>query len=116
MKNYILESAGRGKIAPALVKKCAQGEAGENLIRSGITQESFCRFLVKIALEMVSKGKDESTITSAFSMLSGANASAAQKALAECSITFEGEKKQSVAAYWLSIGGSKAAPDLSVFD
>lgn len=115
-KNYTLEVNGRGKIAPALAKKCAVGEAGENLIRSGITQENFCAFLVKIALELHAKGKSESDIAMAFSLLSGANASAAQKALAECTVKFEGEKPQSVSAYWLSIGGSKAAPNLALFD
>lgn len=116
MKSYSLESNGRGKIAPALVKKCAQGQAGESLIRSGITQESFCAFLVKIALELSEKGKTESEITQAFSLLSGANASAAQKALAECTITFDGEKPKSVAAHWLASGGASASPNLSVLD
>ena len=81
-----------GKIAAALCKKCAEGEVGESLIRSGITQASFCAFLAQIAIKAMEAGKD-SAIAYAFSLLSGANASAAQKALADCTIEWADGKK-----------------------
>ncbi len=110
--SYKLIPAGNGKIAPALCMKCAEGETGEFLIRSGLSQSSFCAFLAQIAYNGYKAGKTAEQMARAFSMLSGANASAAQKALADCTIEWADGKKQSVAAYWLSIGSAKGAPDL----
>lgn len=118
MKNYTLEVRGRSKIAAALAKKSQAGQPGEILIRSGCNQSNFCLFLVRLAIDLQEKEKDESVMHSAFNLVSGGNCSAAQKAMAEnLDIIIEGEKKQSLSAYWgQGDGGPAVAPDLSVFD
>lgn len=134
-RSYKLLPSGSGKIAAGLAKMCQQGEIGESLFRSGITQESFNLFLVKLARNRFAAGKTDSQAAEAFTVVSGGNASAAQKALATCAIQWEAvneqgesildektgeptwEKNQmSVEAYWKSLGGSTGAPNLSALD
>lgn len=132
MKSYILKTDG-GKIAQALATLCAEGAIGEPLLRSGVNQASFCLFLAKLAVAHHDAGRTAEQIADVFSLVSGGNTSAAQKALNDVSIHWElttkegesildektgeptfSEKAQSVGAYWLSQGGGKAVANLSL--
>ena len=130
-RSYVLKSDG-GKIAQALAQLCAEGETGEPLLRSGVNQAAFCLFLAKLAIAHSDAGHNAEQIADVFSLVSGGNTSAAQKALNDVSIhweitdangesvlgkdglpTFE-EKAQSVGAYWGKLGGGKAVANLSL--
>ena len=114
-KTYKLTSDG-GKIAAALVKMCQPNQPGETLIRNGLNQSSFGLFLAKIAEAHFAKGRSPEQVADVFAMLSGTNASAANKALMEATLEFEGEKPQSVSAFWGKAGTTKGAPNLALLD
>lgn len=115
-KSYTLTATG-GKIAAALAKLCAEGEMGESLFRSGISQDAFCLFLAKLAKKHLDAGKTPEQLADVLLLVSGGNASAASQALGKCSITWEGEtKQQSVADFWNKQGGARSAPNLSILD
>lgn len=117
MKSYIIKPDGSSKIAAALAKRCAFGEAGQSLVENGISQSNFSLFLAcEAARQLVEKGKSDKELADVFSLLSAGNASAARQALGDCTLEFEGEKPVSVAAYWLKHGGGKATPNLSSLD
>ena len=117
MKSYKLETGSKGgKIAAALVKMCQVGAVGEPLVRSGMTQDGFCLFLAKLAALHLAAGRSPEQIADVFILVSGGNASAARQALADCTLTFDGEKPTSVSAYWLKNGGGRAAPNTSILD
>jgi len=132
MKSYTLKSDG-GKIAQALAQLCAEGEIGESLFRNGVSQASFCLFLAKLAVAHSKAGRSAEQIADVFSLVSGGNTSAAQKALNDVSVHWEitdksgesvldektglptfSEKPQSVGAYWLAQGGGKTVANLSL--
>lgn len=136
MKSYILK-ASFGKIATSLAKFCAEGEIGESLLREGINQASFNLFLAKLAESRLCRAVNPmpvAKLADLFSLVSGANSSAAQKALATCSIRWElvdedgasildkdgnptwEKNEQSVEAYWAKAGGGKAISNLSLLD
>ena len=138
-RSYRLIPSGSSKISAALARKCQQGEIGESLFRSGISQASFCLFLVRFAQELLSPNavrpaKTPEQATNSFLLVSGGNASAAQKALAGVAIEWEavdkaGEsildkdgqptwepKQMSVSSYWESLGDSAGAPNLADLD
>lgn len=133
-KSYLITSNGGGKISAALAKLCAEGELGESLFRSGISQDAFCLFLARLAADRLAKGKTPEQLADIFLLVSGANASAARQALGRCELQWEAldkdgnsildkdgdptwdVKKQSVEAYWLKASGGKAAPNLSLLD
>lgn len=133
-KSYKLESTGGGKVSAALAKLCSQGELGEALLRSGVSQDAFCLFLARLAAQKLAAGKTPEQLADIFLLVSGGNASAARQALGRCELVFEaltkdgesilddkGEptwesKKQSVEAYWNKSSGGKAAPNLSLLD
>lgn len=115
-KSYTLTATG-GKIAAALAKSCAEGQIGEPLFRSGISQDAFCLFLARLSAKHHEAGKTPEQVADVFVLVSGGNASAASQALGKCSITWEGEaKQQSVADYWNKQGGARSAPNLSILD
>lgn len=117
MKNtpYTLESDG-GKIAAALAKMSQVNGLGESLVRSGVNQSSFTLFIAKVSGKFIRAGKTDDQLADVLGLLSAGNASAARQALGGCTITFDGEKPQSVEAYWGKTGGAKSAPNLSVLD
>jgi len=115
IKNYILKAT-NGKIAQALCKRCAQGEIGESLLRSGLSQSAFVLFIAKEAMNQSAKGKTAEQLADILTLLSAGNASAAKQALADCTIELEGEKPQSVSAFWGKNGGPKTAINLSLLD
>lgn len=114
-KTYKLTSDG-GKIAAALVKMSQPGTVGETMIRNGMNQASFCLFLARIAAQFIAAKKTPEQLADVFALLSGGNASAAKQALNDCTLEFEGEKPQSVGAYWGRNSEGKAAPNLSMLD
>lgn len=115
-KSYSLKASGNSKIAAALAKLCANGEIGEPLVRSGVSQGAFALFLARLAAKHLAAGKTPEQVADVFTLVSGGNASAARQALAECALEFDGEKAQSVSAFWLKSGGIAAAPNLSILD
>ena len=121
MKNKTYEiKAGGGKISAALAKLCAQGQMGESLVRSGVSQDAFCLFLAKLATAHLSKGKTPEQLADVFLLVSGGNSSAARQSLGKCSLRWDSsDKDQSVEAYWILLkeeGGDRAAPNLSALD
>jgi len=93
-RSYQIVPSGSGKIAAALAQKCAQGEIGESLVRNGITQASFCLFLCRFAQALFTKtdkreAKTPEQAANSFLLVSGGNASAAQKALGQCELHWE---------------------------
>jgi hypothetical protein len=69
-----------------------------------------------VAESHVSKGRDWSTLGAVYEQISGGNASAAKQAVAELTITTDGDKPRSVRAYWGKVGGASPAIDLKVVD
>lgn len=132
MKSYILKSSGKSRISAALAQLCSEGEVGELLLRNGVSQEAFCLFLARLASLHFAAGKDAEHVAAVFSLVSGGNTSAAQKALADVSIHWEetdaegcsildkdgaptfAKSAQSVSAYWTKDGGSKSVANLSL--
>jgi hypothetical protein len=92
------------------------GGLGESLVRNGLNQSSFALFVAKVAERHIKAGRSADQLADVFALLSACNASAARQALGDCSLTFEGEKLQSVSAYWAKLGGGKAAPNLAMLD
>lgn len=116
-QNYTLETGSKaGKIAAALCKLCQVGAVGEPILRNGVTQEAFCLFLARLCSAHAAAGKTPEQIADVLILVSGGNASAARQALADCTLTFEGAKPQSVSSYWNKIGGGRVAPNLSALD
>lgn len=121
MKSYTLKPDGNSKIAAALCKLCLPGQPGEALVRSGCNQEAFVLFLANLAADRLNASrpggaKTPLQLAEIFTLCSGGNASAARQALNDCAIEFEGEKPQSVGAYWTKSGNKSAAPNLSLLD
>lgn len=117
-KNYTLAYSGNSKIAASLTKVCAQGGVGESLIRNGLNQGTFARFLSHLAHKAVDAGRTETELAAMFERVSATNASAAQKALGDVELTLEGAAKpMSVSAFWGKLPASEGgAPDTSLFD
>lgn len=112
-QNYTLTPDG-GKATAALAKFCAQGEIGESLLRSGMNQSAFTLFVAKLAKRAFDAGRTPEQTAEILSLVCACNASQAKQALEKCSIEWEGdEKKQSVADYWIKLGGAKGPLNLS---
>jgi hypothetical protein len=126
MKTYRIEPSGSGKIAASLCRRCQPGQIGEPLIRNGCTQSAFALFVARLAAEqLVEKGKTPEQLAEVFDLVSACNASAAKQALAQCNLFAEelcivdkAGKMQPIVleTYWKTIGGGKAAPNLSALD
>lgn len=132
MKSYILKTNGKSKISSALAQLCAEGEVGESLLRNGVSQSAFCLFLARLASLHFAAGRTAEQVAEVFSLVSGGNTSAAQKALNDVSIHWEettkdGEsildkdgnptysaKAQSVGAYWSTLSGATQVANLSL--
>jgi len=115
MKSYTLKTSGRGEIAAAFAKVCLPGQPGERLIRSGLTQGSFCLFLAELASLHFAAKREPKVIAQVLAKVSGGNASAAKQALETLVIKWEDGKEESVATHW-GKSGEAAAPDLSILD
>ena len=113
MKNYTIKNNSKSKVAASLAVQLEQGKAGECLIQSGFSQDTFCAFLAAFALRAIKAGHDQSKLTTAFQMLAAGNASQARQACADLSITVDGGKEQSLGVFWGKTE-SGAKPDLSL--
>jgi hypothetical protein len=118
-KKYSLKYSGNSKIAASLTKVCECGGLGEPLIRNGLNQGTFAKFLANWAkASLESSGGDTDKLALQLERLSATNCSAAQKALGDVTIEVEGAAKpQSVSAFWGKVAQSgSAAPDTSIFE
>ena len=86
---YSLKASGSGRIQEALVHLCRQGGLGEPLVLHGVTQIAVARFAAALAIACVKAGGDAEELASIFMQASVNNASALQKALADCSLVLE---------------------------
>ena len=113
MKSYSIKFQGTSKIAAALASQLAQGKAGEILIAHGFSQDTFTAFIANLAMRAAKANMSETALATIFKQVAACNASQARQALADITITVEGEKECSLNAFW---GTDKpaAAPDLSL--
>lgn len=119
MKKYTLKYSGNSKIAASLVKVCAQGGVGEPLIRNGLNQGTFAKFLADWAkASLDSSGGDVGKLAQQFERLSATNCSAAGKALGDVELFIDDAAKPvSVSAHWgKAAKDGNAAPDTSLFE
>lgn len=115
-KSYKLSYSGNSKIAASLTHVCAQGSTGESLIRNGLNQATFARFLAALSVKAIAAGRTEAELATMFERVSATNCSAAQKALGDVTIEVEGvAKPMSVSAFWGKLPSTGGAPDVSIF-
>ncbi len=100
MKSYTIQVSGTSKIAAALASQLAMGKAGEVLITQGFSQDTFTAFIANLAMRAAKANMSEVALASIFKQVAACNASQARQALADLSITVEGDKPCSLGAFW----------------
>lgn len=100
MKNYTVKYSGPSKVAAALVSQLAAEKSGAVLIEAGFSQDNFTLFLARLAIKAVAAGYDETKLSALFRQMAAGNASQARQAMADITITLEGEKEQSLGKFW----------------
>jgi len=115
MKNYVVKYSGTSKVAAALTAQLAPNRAGHVLIESGFNQDNFTLFIARLAIVAIKAGYDETKLAALLRQVGAANASQARQALADAVITVDGEKQQSLGAFWGDSG--RAVPvDVSLYE
>lgn len=100
MKSYTVKYSGPSKVAAALASQLAADKSGSVLIESGFSQDNFTLFLARLALKAVAANYDETKLSALLRQMAAGNASQARQAMADITITLEGEKEQSLGKYW----------------
>lgn len=100
MKSYKCSYTGKSKISASLVTQFAPTKAGNFLVENGFDQGNFETFLADFACRAIAAGHDQAKLARAFHQMSAGNASAARQAIADIQIEVEGEKPQSMGAFW----------------
>lgn len=139
MKTYTLRVIGRSVHATVLAARCAIGGPGETLVREGVSKEAWNRFMLRVVMGGIAKKIPEKDILDVMNLLDAGNASASRQTIKDLilvtprldkegkqmvaeadSVSNDSIKKgdllvntQTVEKYWESIGGAKAAVDLT---
>lgn len=101
---YTLKVITKSKLAAVYAQYCAEGKAGEILIKAGCNTDAFATFASLVAQRALENGEDAPTLAERFKNLCIGNASQVRQAIQELQIEIDGEKAQSISTYWQKSG------------